>query len=1445
MADDITLKMNVDTSDALWAIDKFNQSAEKAFKSSNSATQAWGQSLNKATSQMTKIIAKMSDIESGKLPTSSTKELQSELKKTNAEIAKTEKNIDNLRKHPIETTEYTQWKTILEGVNTQLKTAQSTLASYEKPTAWTDEFRGTTKQLASLQTKLDSAKATLSSFTTRGVYSGAEFYKAQQEVYKYQQKVSNLKVQLYSLEQAGRKYADNTGFNKAKQDVADLTTQANQAETAMTNLENSGKRYDTSKLDAAVTKLDTLKTKAQSLTTALTTPQDYTQSAEYQRLASQLTDCYNRATILNNKVSDVNSNLRSTTGSSSSFKNGFVNAANTIISKLRSIKSETGKTQSSHNKSFKSMLTTVLKYGFGIRSIFLLYKKVRSTISTGLTEMSKQFSDVADDVYTLKNSWSGFKSSLVSAFQPILSYVVPILSTLINYLTSAMNAIANFFALLTGQSYYYKAVKGNESVADSIGGTGSAAEEANEELAEYDDLIVIDQDSSSGGGGGSGSSDSDAWNWEKVDVTASSLADKLSNIWDVFKSAWENKGEAVVTAAKYALESFKSLLTTVADTIYQVFIDGYGQTWLESVLGVVEQILLLIGDINTAWETAWTTNNTGYNLVASFFTMLTAINDMISSITLSFRNAWNDDLGVSICTHILNILTNINNTIANLATNFTTAWNTAGIGDKIMTDILDIVDDIAGVFDRVTASTEKWSQKLDFYPLLVSIHSAMSSFEDILDTILSILADIYEEYILPIAEYAMEDAIPKFLESCSTGLDGIDKLLKSIEPYLVDYILPALEKITELGLDVVLAGFNQRMTEFNDACSKISTTLDTLKGYLDDLGISFISVKDSTEDTASGIETAWNILKTAITANPITLQLTIIKDSFTLTKIAITTVWSALVDFFSGLWEDIKAVFSGVKDWFKEKFDGALDVIKDIFNMDDDTTWKDIGKNIVEGIWEGFEFFTPVVWVLKDFFNWVVDEIKELFGINSPAENVKFLGENILLGIMQGFKDKFDTIKETIQSFKDTLVSKVKEKFGDIKDKLSEAIGNFSITSLLGLNDDTNSVDIVTNITSTFLGGLLSLADFELFNTTWTNIKNSFKNITNTIKSKFSGIFSKITDVDTLKTSWTNLKSTWNNVSAQLKATLAGKLREIVDIDTIQSKYQSLYDTWKSKSADLKANLGGKISKITDLDTWKTKFSNVWEIWEDASATFTASLKGVTSIGKLGDTSDPNSWYSNIKNLVGAWVSPATASFTTSFDTTLDTIGSWYTAITDLYNAWKGKPAEFDLKFSAEASDLKSWVNTNVISKINAQFDKVPILKNHHIPLLARGGIVDNATLFMAGEAGQEAVIPLERNLQWVDKMASMISDKLVNAYSTVPIINGNILPSSREFTQIVDVGTRNIEALLEGILSRLDDVESASHAPIELIIDGKVITQVVWDEANKRYRQSGTRFAY
>lgn len=45
------------------------------------------------------------------------------------------------------------------------------------------------------------------------------------------------------------------------------------------------------------------------------------------------------------------------------------------------------------------------------------------------------------------------------------------------------------------------------------------------------------------------------------------------------------------------------------------------------------------------------------------------------------------------------------------------------------------------------------------------------------------------------------------------------------------------------------------------------------------------------------------------------------------------------------------------------------------------------------------------------------------------------------------------------------------------------------------------------------------------------------------------------------------------------------------------------------------------------------------------------------------------------------------------------------------------------------------------------------------IPKLARGGVLHRSTLVEAGEAGSEAIVPLENNTEWVDKVAALLNN--------------------------------------------------------------------------------------
>ena len=68
---------------------------------------------------------------------------------------------------------------------------------------------------------------------------------------------------------------------------------------------------------------------------------------------------------------------------------------------------------------------------------------------------------------------------------------------------------------------------------------------------------------------------------------------------------------------------------------------------------------------------------------------------------------------------------------------------------------------------------------------------------------------------------------------------------------------------------------------------------------------------------------------------------------------------------------------------------------------------------------------------------------------------------------------------------------------------------------------------------------------------------------------------------------------------------------------------------------------------------------------------------------------------------------------------------------------------------------------------------RVPIPE---IPMLAKGGIVDSATLAMIGERGKEAVIPLENNTEWMDKLADRIAARNNTPAKIVLMVDKKVL---------------------------------------------------------------------
>lgn len=174
-----------------------------------------------------------------------------------------------------------------------------------------------------------------------------------------------------------------------------------------------------------------------------------------------------------------------------------------------------GKAAEAASKSFNKGLKNILKWGFGIRSVFILVRRLRSAIKEGITEYAKGDAETKANLDGLKKSLATLKVSWGAAFAPIVNAVAPLLQKLIGWLTTAANAVNQFFAAIGGRKTYRKAIANNNALADSYSGAGSAAKEAEKQLLGFDEINKLNANENGGGGGGSGS----ATDYEDVDVS--------------------------------------------------------------------------------------------------------------------------------------------------------------------------------------------------------------------------------------------------------------------------------------------------------------------------------------------------------------------------------------------------------------------------------------------------------------------------------------------------------------------------------------------------------------------------------------------------------------------------------------------------------------------------------------------------------------------------------------------------------------------------------------------------------------------------------------------------------------------------------------------------------------------------------------------------------------
>lgn len=310
-----------------------------------------------------------------------------------------------------------------------------------------------------------------------------------------------------------------------------------------------------------------------------------------------------------------------------------------------------------------------------------------------------------------------------------------------------------------------------------------------------------------------------------IQLLLQTIFDLITAIATAFTNAWNtnNTGEQMLQAIMNLLNTIIQIITSIGQAFIAAWNDGNaGQIMLQSIMTLITTVVQAISAIGQAFLAAWNDGNAGQTMINTLIQMITAVVNLVNSIGQAFITAWTDaGLGESIFSNILSIITNIENTIKSLAENLQSAWEYNGNGVAIWESILKIVDDVLAGIDKMSQATADWASGLNFEPLVTAFNNFMAALEPVVDLIVNGLAWAWENVLLPLASWTIEEAAPAILNLLAAALQAIYKVVSALAPILqtIWSIIKPIVQFIGFSVISIIKGLTDTITKLGDAIS--------------------------------------------------------------------------------------------------------------------------------------------------------------------------------------------------------------------------------------------------------------------------------------------------------------------------------------------------------------------------------------------------------------------------------------------------------------------------------------------------------------------------------------------------------------------------------------------------------------------------------------------------
>lgn len=722
-----------------------------------------------------------------------------------------------------------------------------------------------------------------------------------------------------------------------------------------------------------------------------------------ERAVSKYGGVFNRmSNAVSHGFGSVGNGLRNSLGFIGKFGSLFSSNSNKVTAGTNRM---TGSTNA-FGQSMKYLLPSLVVYQLLGGAITKLASGMMSALKT-----NDQFSASLNQI----------KVNLMTAFYPLYTAILPALNALMSTVAQLTGQLASFIAMLFGTTYD-AAKQGASGLYDNIqalNDTGSSANKANEKVKKLQkSLMGFDQinkltmdtddekkeDSTTPGidfGSATGTYSTPKW--------MKDIQNLLKDFFKPFQDAWENQGQRVIDAWKYALGEVIGLASAIGKSFMEVWTNGTGQLFIENILILLADVLGIIGDIAGAFRRAWEDDGRGTRLIQSFFDMWNRILELLHEIAVAFRNAWNDGRGESIAANILEIYTNIFNTIGNIAEQLKKAWKEGRVGESIFGTILDAVDDLLGNINSMTKATEEWAKNLDFTPLLKAIDGLFKSIRPILKNVGDGLEWLYKNVLLPLASFFIEDYVPKYFDMFSAALKVLNQVIEIFKPifkWFWDVVIVPLTQVAKFliigQIELLTKGLEflaSVLEKVANAVKNPKKAIGELKDVIDDrFGKIMKTVSDTWGNVQKWTSDTWNNAKKTVTEKA-------------------SDIWNNV----SGRWSDIKKNTKETWDTFSTDVSNKARTAKDNAS----NRLQELRNNVSDR-WNNVKNNTVDKW----------NEIRDK--VSTSANSAKEKASTAFSNLKTSMSGSFDTMKTNASE----AFGKITGWANELGEKIGKGLGN-------------------------------------------------------------------------------------------------------------------------------------------------------------------------------------------------------------------------------------------------------------------------------------------------------------------------------------------------------------------------------------------------------------------